>query len=500
MEYSVPRRVSLFTDDPVAELRGLGSLTDPDDDVAAVIDLAVIGARGDGKTQFIVHAIRALHAHAPALDGVEQRLNQDVMRLVLDPRATRPDATPPGVVPHFTFRVRAAGLLDRLRGIGAVRLAWRVGRIGLAMALAAVLVIAGMSVGARGEVAAGVVLGASGALVGAIAALVSRRRISELADVEVAFWDIAGEQVYSAAAADYYTFLGRLVDARRRRADAAGRAYAFVPVLICNPLALGTEDEGSPYERLRELLPLFAALDRDAARALIAINRWSVVDPICARGALRDEVIAVTVRARGEEATAPSTVAREQVRAHCLDAEDGRDKGVRLTYLRYDTAIRAGVDVDAEAGSLAYEFDDGPGAFSGDARYRFLDWIVGLVRWPRGRGAAVTVEAIEAAQAHAGGLAMGSIDPGATGGASTEGVSSYAPASVVAYAPAPVAAPAVAYTPASVAAPAVAYAPAPVVAQVVHESPYAAAPQAHESSYAAPSDVWSRPLDAPGPR
>src|SRR6187401_307666 len=84
MEFSVPRRLSLFADDPIAELRGLGTLTDPDDEVAAVIDLAVIGARGDGKTQFIVHAIRALHAHAPALDGAEQRLNQDVMRLVLD--------------------------------------------------------------------------------------------------------------------------------------------------------------------------------------------------------------------------------------------------------------------------------------------------------------------------------------------------------------------------------------------------------------------------------
>ena len=350
MECSVPRRLSLFPDDPIAELRGLGSLTDPDDDAAAVIDLAVIGARGDGKTQFIVHAIRALHAHAPALEGAEQRLNQDVMRLVLDPRATRPDATPPGVVPHFTFRVRAAGLLDRLRGTSAVRLAWRAGRVGFAIVLAIALAVAGAVVAARGDAAAGVVVGASGALVGAIAALMSRRRISGLGDVEVVFWDIAGEQVYSAAAADYYTLLGRLVDARRRRAEARGRAYAFVPVLICNPLALGTDDEGSPYERLRELLPLFAALDRDAARALIAINRWSVVDPICARGALRDEVVSVTSCARGEEPSTPRVVAREQVRAHCLDAEDGRDKGVRVTYLRYDTAIRAGVDVDGEEG------------------------------------------------------------------------------------------------------------------------------------------------------
>src|SRR5258705_9940526 len=85
MEFSGPRRTPLFADDPVGELRGLATLTDPDDEVAAVIDLAVIGARGDGKTQFIVHAIRALHAHAPAVEGAEQNLNRHVMRLVLDP-------------------------------------------------------------------------------------------------------------------------------------------------------------------------------------------------------------------------------------------------------------------------------------------------------------------------------------------------------------------------------------------------------------------------------
>jgi hypothetical protein len=485
MEFSVPRRLSLFASDPIAELRGLGTLTDPDDDVAAVIDLAVIGARGDGKTQFIVHAIRALHAHAPALAGAEQRLNQDVMRLVLDPRAIRPDATPPGVVPHFTFRVRAAGLLDRLRGLGAVRLAWRAGRVGLALVLAAALVIAGVVVAVRGGAAAGVVVGASGALVGAAAALVARRRIAALGDVEVVFWDIAGEQVYSAAAADYYTLLGRLVDARRHRAAACGRAYAFVPVLICNPLALGTDDEGSPYERLRELLPLFASLDRDAARALIAINRWSVVDPICARGALRDEVVTVTSRARGEEPSPMHTVAREQVRAHCLDAEDGRAKGVRLTYLRYDTAIRAGVDVDGESGSLAYEFDDGPGAFSGNARYRFLEWIVGLVRWPRAQppvseGAAAT--AGTSAAASAGALAFGSVEPSrASGGLPAM------PAAMSIGAPVPV----------PVAAPAAGPSAATSASSVLTPAP---APIAREPSYASAAEIWSRPLDAPGPR
>jgi hypothetical protein len=380
MKGSALPRISLFTDEPVGELRGLATLTDPDD-VTAVIDLAVIGARGDGKTQFIVHAIRAMHAHSPALDGAEQNLNRDVLKLVLDPRATRPDATPPGVVPHFTFRVRTAGLFDRLSWRGAVRLARRATGVAALLGLGVVLVVLGAVTGVLLGPGPGVIAGASGLLACGLAALVSRRRIARAGDVEVAFWDVAGEQVYSAAAADYYHLLAHLVEARRRRAEDLGRSYTFAPILICNPIALGTTDEGSPYERMRQLLPLFAALDRTAARAMIAINRWAIVDPICARGALRDEVVSVSPRGLGEAPSPARAVAREQVRANCLDAEDGRDQDVRLTYLRYDTAIKVQVDVDREAGTLAYTYDDGPGAFSGTAATRFLDWVIGLVRW-----------------------------------------------------------------------------------------------------------------------
>ncbi len=387
MELSAPRRSALFAVDPVADLCGLATLTDPDADVAAVIDLAVIGARGDGKTQFIVHAIRALHAHAPALDGAEQVLNQDVMRLVLDPRATRPDATPPGVVPHFTFRVRTASLFDRLGWGIALKLAMRATGIAAAAMISTALIVVGVLLGVWRDLNLGLAVGGGGVLLASAAVLVARRRLTRFGDVEIVFWDVAGEQVYSSGAADYYTLMGRLVDARRRRAESLDRGYSFAPVLICNPLALGTHEEGSPYERLRELVPLFAALDRDAPRALVAINRWSVVDPICARGSGRHEVVSVVACGRGEARGPTRTVAREQVREHCLDAEDGRAGDVELSYLRYDTAIRAGVEVDGDAMTLAYEFDDGPGAFSGRARHHFLDWVIGLVRWPVRQGA-----------------------------------------------------------------------------------------------------------------
>ncbi|TMQ02692.1 MAG: hypothetical protein E6J90_24165 [Deltaproteobacteria bacterium] len=395
MRGSALPRTQLFVDEPVGELRGLATLTDPDD-VTAVIDLAVIGARGDGKTQFIVHAIRAMHAHAPALDGAEQVLNRDVLKLVLDPRATRPDATPPGVVPHFTFRMRSAGLFDRLSWLGAIRLACRATGVATALGVSAALLVLGAVVGGKLGFEPGVIVAASGALIAGVAALAARRRIARTGDVEVVFWDVAGEQVYSAAAADYYGLLAHLVEGRRRRAEALGRAYAFAPVLICNPVALGTADEGSPYERMRHLLPLFATLDPEAARALIAINRWAVVDPICARGALRDEVVSVASNGRGEAPAPPRAVSREQVRANCFDAEDGRDQDVRLTYLRYDTAIKTQVEVDHEAATITYAYDDGPGAFSGAAATRFLDWVIGLVRWPASRAEPVVAAAAAA--------------------------------------------------------------------------------------------------------
>ena len=199
----------------------------------------------------------------------------------------------------------------------------------------------------------------------------SRRRIARTGDVEVAFWDVAGEQVYSAAAADYYNLLAHLVEARRRRAEELGRAYAFAPILICNPIALGTADEGSPYERMRQLLPLFAALDpsagaRDDRDQPLGRGRSDLRPRRAARRGRVGVVVAGAARRRRRRAQ----VAREQVRANCLDAEDGRDQDVRLTYLRYDTAIKTQVEVDREAATIAYAYDDGPGAFSGGAATR----------------------------------------------------------------------------------------------------------------------------------
>lgn len=403
-------RLRLFPDEPVAELRGLSSLTDPDA-AGGVIDVAVFGARGDGKTQFIVHAIRTLRAHAPTLGDAERGLNREVLRVVMDPRAPRPEATPPGFVPHYTFRVRPGSLLARLRWLGALRLLWRassaavtLGGVAFVAALAALASLGSAPSAAVAALGLGLfaTAGASGWL--------ASRKLRQAEELEVAFWDIAGEHVYSASAADYYSLLAALIEKRKQRATELGRTYAFAPVLLCNPIALGTKSAGSPFERLRQLLPLFAAIDDQGGRALIAVNRWSVVDPICARGALRDEIVAVTALALGEETAKAKLVARDVVRRHCLDTEDGRDGDVVISHLRYDTAIRCSVEVDEEkpvpkeagdgaeaaeqseasargddevaTASLTYRYDEGPGAFTGESASRFLDWLMRGLRHP----------------------------------------------------------------------------------------------------------------------
>jgi len=258
MKGSALPRTQLFADEPIGELRGLATLSDPDT-VTAVVDLAVIGARGDGKTQFIVHAIRAMHAHAPALDGAEQVLNRDVLRMVLDPRR------------HGRTRRRLAWFLTSRsacarRTVRSAELA-RGAAAGVARDRRGDGADAGGGPGggrcarrdqARGR--AGVILAATGLVVGAVAALVARRRVARMGDVEVAFWDVAGEQVYSAAAADYYSLLGHLVEARRRRAHALGRAYAFAPVLICNR-SRWDRGRGQSVRANAAAVALFAALD-----------------------------------------------------------------------------------------------------------------------------------------------------------------------------------------------------------------------------------------------
>lgn len=468
-------RVAVFENEEVEGIRGLTALTEPDhrEGVGAVIDLAVIGARGDGKTQFIVHAIRTLRAYAPVLGGVEHEHNRDILRMVMNAREPCPDATAPGVVPHYVFRIVPRELLGQIGFAGRLALFARAAglRLYAFLALLNAVGLVGLLGFLRGSVDAPSVLAGLGTLAVGLGLgwALARQRFLSKGETEIVFWDVAGEHVYRDSAADYYSFLSALVRRRMERAAGAGPgegtgpragegereaprtgsparpyAYAFAPILICNPLSLGVRGDGSAYARLRRLIPLFATLGGRLARAMVAINRWSVVERICEPDSDRDEVVAVVPRARlPEDAEAdadeegrvdqPPTpraalpvVQRDVVRRYCLDAEDGDDMGVRFTYLRYDAGIQCEFSTHVWEGYgalpegirsrwrapstngtgavLDYEYEEGPGSFEGDTRAGFLRWLATMAYGetpPAENGEAATLAAPRAAdEAH----------------------------------------------------------------------------------------------------
>ena len=418
-------RRQMFDEEAVAGIRGLTSLTEPGphDPVGAVVDVPVIGARGDGKTQFIVHAIRTLRAYAPVLDSVEHQYNRDVLEVVMNARQPRPDATVPGVVPHYVFRIRPDSLLSQVGFGGRMALLGRAASLGryVILAMLNAAAIAGALLYLRKGFDPTIAMASAGVLlVGLGLGLgISRRRFLAMGEIEIVFWDVAGEHVYSASAADYYTFLSALVRERHAR-KTLSRSYAFAPILMCNPMSLGVRAHGSRYARLRQLIPLFATLNGPAPRAMVAINRWSAVEKICEPDSDRDEIVAIVSRAREtdeddqdqsnghEEADSSGPapidvlplVKRDVVRKHCLDAEDGNDVDVHFAYLRYDAGIQCEFsertwngydelryDIRARFRAptsseptkvLDYTYEDGPGSFTGDTRRSFLNWLASM--------------------------------------------------------------------------------------------------------------------------
>src|SRR5262249_2095447 len=90
-------RSVLFEKEPVPGLWGLAGLTAPgsDEGVALVVDAVVLGAKGDGKTQLITHAIRTLDARPAAGLGTEEQLqNEKILGLVLNAKRPMPEANP----------------------------------------------------------------------------------------------------------------------------------------------------------------------------------------------------------------------------------------------------------------------------------------------------------------------------------------------------------------------------------------------------------------------
>jgi hypothetical protein len=373
------------------------SLTDPGDEVAAVVDLAVIGCRGDGKTQFILNAIRTLDAYAaPGLADVERENSQRIHRIALDARAPSLDATAPGARPHYIYRVEPGALLGQLDTWDRLGLLARTAGLGLHLALAlgnAVLVATALwGLGKSPELAVGAGLGLALAMV--IASLfLSLRRFRAAGEIEVVFWDVAGEDALRGG--DYHELLRTIVE-RRREED---RPYGFAPVLVCNPLSLERHEDGGSYVRLKKVLPLYASLDRADRRALVVITRSNLIEEICADGSDEDERVAVRSLARRNasgRADAGATpvrhgdavlVRRGAVQRHCRDTEDGVENGIDMTYLRYDAGDDCTLETKpAEDGTpvLEYTYTDDVAAIEGEARGKFLSWLAEVAyRAPR---------------------------------------------------------------------------------------------------------------------
>src|SRR5262249_25980270 len=153
-------------------------------------------------TQLIAHAIRTLDARGPAgLSPDEQLQNEKMLALVLNAKRPQPEANPDRKVRHYVVRARAENLAAGLPFGARVALLLGAGRAAryLLLALASALVAFAALRGLRGELDAMVAAGtATAALAGAAWALAAARRdFGRAGDVEIVFWDVAGEDVYS---------------------------------------------------------------------------------------------------------------------------------------------------------------------------------------------------------------------------------------------------------------------------------------------------------------
>jgi len=404
----------------VAGIAGLAGLTAPDGDdgIGGVIDAIVIGAKSDGKTQFIAHAIRTLEARPPSnLSPDEELANAKILEVVLNAKRPQPEANPDKRVRHYVFRVAASALARGLGESGRLSLALRGGAPWryLAAALAGgplVLAVVALLRGALDPLAwtaSGVAMG-----VGALWALFfGGRAMVRGGDLEIVFWDVAGEDVYSdRGAAPYHALLAALTRARRERGVVR---HTLAPILVCNPLAVGTLVEDSPYARLRMIMPTFAALGPPGTPVLSVVNRWHLAQAVAGDGD-GDDLCAVAPVARGDANHHPAdeaprealpVVRRVAVHRHCLDGEPTRLGATRFLLLRYDAGLdpqvqvtdwpgweKAPADVRARfeapngAGEpralIEYRYAEGPGVLRGDAASTFFGFLADQL-WLRGR-------------------------------------------------------------------------------------------------------------------
>lgn len=406
----------------MAAISGLAGLTGPawNEPVAGVIDVVVFGAKSDGKTQFITHAIRTLEGVSPAgLSASERQQNEMILNLVVNAKRPAPQANPDRNVRHYVFRAKADKIWEGMSTGDRLASVWRSGAVrGYAiLALLSAIVTGAALFALRGGVIDQFV--AAGAAISLLAGLwmahaAARRAVLSRGEVEVCFWDVAGEDVYSdRGAGGYHSFLDMLARARRIHATAGGgppRGHAMAPILMCNPISVGTRAEDSSYARLRLIMPTFASLQRPHPDVLVVVNRWRLVRAVCASGSGDvDDIVAVVPVARDVAAATSAggprdpmpCVRRSVVLKHCRDGDPPEVGSTRFVTVSYEAGLDPAVeeaewksyddlpaDVRARWGPpaetgvksvLTYTYSEGPGALGGETAQTFFGWMAKML-------------------------------------------------------------------------------------------------------------------------
>jgi hypothetical protein len=378
-----------------------------------VVDLALLGARGAGKTQLLYLLLRTLRARAPELQGEEELQQRAIIAAALGGPPPPVSAGPT----HAIASLSVTSLLDELGGGGRAACYWRTG---LARSLILSMLAAFCVVGAftlwRGRIDPLIVLLALGLVAagGGFGWVAARSRWLELGEIEIALWDPArwpgtgtirlhavpppgaasAEAEPPPGPAELHPVFSQLVRERKRR-GAPWRRHVFAPILVVNPIDLGRDPELGDVGRLRRLLPVFAALGGPSRRAMIAISRWSAVEAVCRPDSDRRAI--VHLKTEGMGGGGDTQVSRETLRRLCLDAEDGREGDMMLHHLRYDAGwaqreLEPGGALDPDGsdpgesrpadGTVSFSWSDPMIGLEGEARRAFFLFLASLLEPP----------------------------------------------------------------------------------------------------------------------
>ncbi len=400
-------RLKLFDHEAATPLNGLCALTEPNSQtpeadgsrVRAIIDIPLIGPRDCGKSELAAVLLRTLKARAPGLPRAETQSNRVALRAIMGGGA-KDVGIPESYVPHYTFRVSIAALLDMLTPADRALTLYRARRLHLP--IGSVVIGLGLVVAAGFFLNAALAVLVATALTALIAySVVRMARLAEAiagsdGEIEIVLWDPCGSSFEPERAAETYDFLAHL-SRRRMEVRPPWRGYSFVPALVVNPIDYGQSARRTELRRLRDLLPMFAALGPERPRAMVAISRWSLVATACPSGASKDENITVSVPDRDGEAS-EYELPREAIASDLVETEDGNVAGVHLRYLRYEAA--ANVDVKLRDDTVVYQSEGCGGTFVGESQRSLVRMLAELALRPTSIGGRLNFTEEAPSEAH----------------------------------------------------------------------------------------------------